>query len=365
MVRRLKRVDWSLFLTMLALVSYGLVMIYSSSALRAYQTFENLEFFFARQFVWGLLGIGVCLFVALVSRKTLIQVAPALFVISVLLLFLVLIPVIGREAGGARRWIDFGLFSFQPSELARVTLILMLAAFLSRTTSDQNLDVQAIAWGLFMVGLVVALVGLGPDVGMAVLIFTSGLAVLFVAGLPIRSLLILGFFGVPFGMGVIFISGYRRARLLSFLNPWGDPYDHGYHTIQALAALGNGGFAGKGLGESLTKISMLPEPYTDSIVAVIGEELGFLGVFLVVGLVSYLIVKGFIISLQSSSVFDRLLGIGVCCLLGFQSFINLAVISALIPVTGMTMPFISYGGSSLVTNMLCMGLLLNISRRSG
>lgn len=356
--------DWSLFLCMMALVILGLVMVYSSSAETAYEALGSMDYFLTRQLISMVLGLLACFLLALIHPRALKQIVPALFWVSVVLLVLVLIPSLGRKVGGARRWLALGMFSFQPSEVARVTLVLMLGVYVADGVPGDRLFSKKLIGGLVLIALVVGLVAAAPDFGMAMLIFLTGCVVLFVAGIPLRSLVVLLVVSTPVIGYLVFSSGYRRARVMAYLNPWGDPLDQGYHTIQALNALGSGGLAGRGLGESYYKTGILPEPFTDSIVAVIGEELGYLGVLFLILLVAYLMVRGFVISLQSTDGFDRLVGVGLCTLIGLQALVNLAVVSALIPATGMTMPYVSYGGSSLIMNMAALGILMNISRRS-
>lgn len=354
--------DWSLFIVMMGLIALGMVMIFSSSAISAYQMVSSVSYFFQRQLVWGLIGMGVCFVAMTVSFDTIKQLSPFLYSVVAVLLVLVLIPFIGREAGGARRWIDLGFVGFQPSEIAKITLVFAAGYYLTRgERKEQNVvrDITVVG-GITL--LYAVLIALEPDVGTAFQMFVIGMMMLFLAGFPYHYILFSFVLAMPLGALTVFASGYRRERVIAYLNPWGDPLDKGYHAIQSLKALGAGGISGRGLGESLQKMGYLPEPYTDSIVAVMGEELGFLGILFLIGLLGYLVVKGFTVSLQSTDPFKRLVGVGLSALIALQAIINLSVVSGLIPTTGVSMPFISYGGSSLILNMAAVGLLMNISR---
>jgi cell division protein FtsW len=360
----LLKYDWSLFITMMALVSLGLVMIFSSSAISAYQLVSSISYFFQRQIVWSLVGMGVCFTAMTVSFDTIKKLTPLFYVVVAVLLVAVLVPFIGREAGGARRWIDLGIVGFQPSSLAKVALILTTSLYLtSGERKEQNVvrDITVVG-GLTL--LYAILVALEPDVGTAFQMFLIGMTMLFLAGFPYHYILFSFVLAMPLGALTVFTSGYRRDRVIAYLDPWGDPLDKGYHAIQSMKALGAGGLTGRGLGESLQKMGYLPEPYTDTIVAVMGEELGFLGVLFLIGLIGYLVVKGITVSLRVTDPFQRLVGVGLSALIAMQAAINLSVVSGLIPTTGVSMPFISYGGSSLVLNMGIVGLLMNISREA-
>ncbi len=363
-MKMFKEIDLSLLLSTAVLLVVGLLMVFSSSAMNAYREFGNEFYFFQRQLIWCVFGIIALLVTASISFETLKKLIPLFYVGTLITLVLVLIPFIGHESGGARRWLHFGFIGFQPSEFAKLAVISMCALYLT----TQKLEQKNIVRDLFVISMLVMamafLIVLQPDAGTAFHIALLGFVMLLLAGFPYHYLISLGVLGVPLAGAAIFISDYRRARIISYLNPWGDPFDRGYHAIQTLRALSRGGLFGQGLGESLLKRGYLPEPFTDSIVAVLGEELGFIGLMFVIGMLVIIIVRGFMISLQSSSSFDRILGVGLVFLIGFQSSLNLAVVGGLLPTTGVPMPLVSYGGSSLLVNMMAIGLLLNISRRS-
>ncbi len=354
--------DWSLFLAMLALVIFGLVMIFSSSAISAFQLVGSIQYFFRRQVLWSLVGLTICLAAVVVPFDVLKRLTPLFYAGVLVLLGLVLIPGVGREAGGARRWIDLGPIGFQPSELAKLAVIMISALYMSSASRDNNRRYKNILVVSLLTGVLAVLIALEPDIGTAFQIALIGFVMLFVSGFPYRYLVSLVILCVPLAGFTIFTSGYRRARVLAYLNPWADPLDKGYHAIQFMRTLQTGGFTGVGLGESVHKMGYLPEPFTDSIVAILGEELGLIGILALIVLVGFLVVRGFMISLRARDVYQRLVGVGISSLIGIQAALNLSVVSGVIPTTGVSMPFISYGGSSLVVNMTAVGLLLNISR---
>lgn len=360
-MNRLTDVDPGLVLVTLTLVVMGLVTIYSASALSAYKMVGEAQYFFHKQFIWSLLGTVACAVIALVPFTVIRTFTVPLYGLSNVLLALVLVPYIGREAGGAWRWIDLGFIGFQPSELAKLAVILTAGLYLSNAEVNGKNQFRDLLVLCLITFVPVFLIALEPDIGTAFQVASLGMIMMFLAGFPLLYLVGIGLLATPVGALTIFSSGYRTERVVAYLNPWADPYDKGYHVLQSLKALSSGGFTGKGLGESTLKMGYLPEPYTDSIVSIYGEEMGFLGILLLVALFGYLVYKGFSVSLQCSDSFERIVGIGVTFLIGFQAVLNMAVVSALIPTTGVSMPFLSYGGSSLLTNMMGLGLLMNLS----
>lgn len=362
-MKMLRKVDLSLLLATGILLIIGLVSVFSASAMNAYKHFGSEFYFFQRQVIWSLIALTALMVVITIPQELLKQLIPLFYVLVLISLVLVLVPFIGYESGGARRWIHLGIIGFQPSEFAKLAVILAGSLYLTGKKLKQQTMIRDMFIISFLILVMAFLILFQPDAGTAFHIGLLGLILLLLAGFPYHYIFSLIALLIPVGGVAIFISDYRRARLISFLNPWGDPFDRGYHAIQSLRALSRGGFLGQGLGESMMKQGYLPEPYTDSIMAVLGEELGFIGLFLVISLIIFIIIRGYMISLQSSDSFDRMVGVGLVFLFGFQSALNLAVVAGLVPTTGVPMPFISYGGSSLLVNMMIIGLLLNISRR--
>jgi cell division protein FtsW len=362
MKSKLGEVDWELFLVMLALVIIGLVMILSASAVSAMQMVDQARYFFYRQLTWSIIGLIGCFIATIIPFDVIKKLTPLFYAIGLLLLILVLVPFIGREASGASRWIDLGIVGFQPSAFAKLSLITTIALYLSSVELKPNQYLRHLMVALLLTFAYAFLVAIEPDLGTATQLGIISLCMLFLAGFPISYLMSVGLMGVPVVALTIFTSGYQTERVMAYLNPWSHPYGKGYHIIQSMKALARGGMSGLGMGESIAKRGYLPEPYTDSIVAVMGEELGLIGVSFLILLIVYLIYKGFAISMKSRDPFKKMVGAGLSAMIGIKVILNLSVVTGLVPTTGVAMPFISYGGSALLVNMISVGLLLNISR---
>lgn len=333
----------------------GLLAIYDASVVEAYRTFADKLYFLKLQAQWALVGVAAAVGTYFFPYPRLRPLAPPLLLAAIVLLVLVLIPGVGVEALGARRRIDLGPIGVQPAEFAKLAFIIYLAAFLSAKKDS--------IWPLWLAtAIIFGLIVLEPDLGTAVVLLGSAFTVYFVSGAPLLTLLILAIIGVLAGAGVIFVSPYRKERLLTFLDPARDPLGASYHIRQILIALGSGGLFGLGLGQSRQKFQYLPEVTTDSIFAVIAEEVGFVGAVTLILLFLLLIYRGFHIARSCPDSFGRLLATGIVSLIGFQALVNLAAMVALVPLTGVPLPFISYGGSSLVVTLAGIGILLNISK---
>jgi len=275
--------------------------------------------------------------------------------VTLLSLVLVLIPSLGTQIMGARRWLAIGGFGFQPAELIKLTFVLYLAALLSKKKQ---------LWPfLLLLGMILLLIMLEPDLGTAVVVTATGMVVYFASGGPIWQMGLISLTGLLAGVGLIFSSSYRKERLLTFLNPTRDPLGASYHIRQILIALGSGGLFGVGLGQSRQKYEYLPATTTDSIFAVIAEEVGFIGGSLVILAFLVLIWRGMKIAREAPDEFSSLLATGITAWIGLQALVNLAAMVALVPLTGVPLPFISYGGSSLVIALVGVGILLNISKQ--
>jgi cell division protein FtsW len=347
-----------LVLTTLGLVAFGLVMVYSATSTPAALGDSDPGYYLKRQSVYALLGIGLMVVLARTSFRNFRQFAPILVTGALALLLVVL--AIGDPVNGARRWITFGPAVFQPSELAKLALCVWAAAYLSRRRAPQTLGELARPFGV-LVAVFCALLLAEPDLGtsIAVLVMLAGL--LAVAGTP------LGVLGAGAGvagaiaLAAIAIEPYRRERLLSFFDPWSDADGAGFQTVQALIGLGSGGIFGRGLGESVVKNFYLPEAHTDMIFAIIGEELGLIGTLLVIGAFLLFAYAGFRVALACGDPFGKLLAAGLTTLVCGQALINLAAVLGLAPLTGIPLPFVSAGGSSLVIALTSVGILLNIA----
>lgn len=348
--------DKSLFLLALGLTLFGFIMIYSSSSAVAFRDFGDKLYYLKNQFLWGFVGLISFIFFSFFDYHKLLKLSPLIFLGCLIALVCVLLPGIGTKLLGARRWINIGGFSFQPAEAAKLSSILYLSALLHKKPSLKKF--------LGVITILGILILAEPDLGTAVVTLATGFIIYFVSGASLIHFLVLGP-GVLLAAGLAIISSsYRRSRLATFLNQQADPLGASYHVRQALIALGSGGIFGVGLGQSRQKYLFLPEVTTDSIFAVIGEELGLIGAVIVVLAFLWLIIKGLEIARNAPDSGGTLLAVGIVSLLGVQAFINIAAMVALVPLTGVPLPFISYGGSSLIVSLTEMGILINISRQS-
>ena len=358
--------DYALVFSIFAIIIFGLIMLWSASVVAGFQKFGDSYYYLKHQFVYGVIFGTIAFLIA--SKINYIfwkKYAFPLIIATVVLLLMVLIPGIGAEYLGARRWISIGGLLFQPTELAKLTFLLYLAAWLTKRSKKGMEDIYyGLLPFLFLLGIMGLLIILQPDMSTLTVIGIIALVVYFVAGAPWKHLALIGIGGLGlFGL-LIKIAPYRAARLSTFLNPELDPQGIGYHVNQALLALGTGGIFGLGLGHSRQKFNFLPEPYGDSIFAVIGEELGFVFSMAFIFLFIYLIWRGYRVVKNTSDVFGMLLAIGIVTWIAFQAFINIGAMVALIPMTGIPLPLVSYGSTSLVMVMFALGILVNISKHT-
>jgi cell division protein FtsW len=357
--RRSSGLDYHLLvLVTLGLVAFGLVMVYSASSARAALAADDPAFYLKRQALYALAGIVALVLLSRMDyRRLRFAVAPLLFGSFALL---VAVLVLGTPVNGARRWLSLGPATLQPSELAKLALVLWLAAYLARRPAPQSLGELLRPIGL-VVGTAFALVIVEPDLGTAIAIAIMASAVLLVAGTRLPTLAAAGALGFFLVAAAIWLEPYRRERVLSFLDPWQDPEGAGFQSVQAMIALGSGGFFGNGLGESVQKVYYLPEASTDMIFAIVGEELGLLGAFAVIVAFVVFGYAGFNIALGCRDPFGKLLAAGVTALVCGQAAVNVSAVMGLAPLTGIPLPFVSYGGSSLVVGLASVGILLNIA----
>lgn len=363
MPRRLTPDMW-LFGAAVVLLSAGVVMVYSASAIVAADRFHDPYFFLKKQLFWAMLGAGA-LWVALrVDYRLLEKAVLPLLIVAGVLLVLVLVPPFGQAINGTRRWIRFGPVSFQPAELAKLALVLYLAAFLAKRRGDLAEFRTGAAPALAVAGLLAGLVLVQPDLGncMTLIVVTFGL--LYLAGSPARHLAWVAAPAVPLIALAIWMAPYRLRRITAFVDPWSDPRGSGFQIIQSWLALGNGGLVGQGIGGSRQKLFYLPEAHTDFIFAIVGEEIGFVGAMTMVGLFAVLIWRGLRIGLRAADPFGSYLALGITVLLATQTLVNLGVVTGLLPTKGLPLPFISFGGSALLMTMIATGVLLNISQHA-
>lgn len=355
-------IDHTLLGITVILALIGLVMVFSASAVVAGNRFQDPGFFLKRQLLW--LACGLVL-LHLVSRIDYIwwkRCAIPLLGLMVVLLVLVLLPSFGVVANGARRWLRLGPITIQPAELAKLIAVIYLAAFLAKKEDRITNFLGGLVPPLLVIGVLGGFVLLERDLGTVVVLGSVAISLLFLGGARISHLVYLGLCAVPVILVLVLGSTYRRERVMTFLAPWKDASDAGFQITQSFLAFGSGGPFGVGLGEGKQKLFFLPEAHTDFVLALVGEELGLVGTGAVIFLFALFVVRGFQVAARARMPFGRYLGMGITLLIGVQALINASVVTGLVPTKGLTLPFISYGGSSMVTCMLGVGILLNISR---
>ncbi len=358
----MKKFDLLLFITIITISLFGIIMIYSASYIWAEYKFNDPFKFVKHQGLFFIIGIIMMLITSKIPYRVYFEKANTLLLISIILLILVIIPGIGTVRNGSRSWFGIGSFGIQPSEFAKLTLIIFTSKYLTKNEKNLKYIKKGVLPILGIVILVFGLIMLQPDFGTGMIILVSIIGLLFVSGVDFKFFIRLGLIGLIGIVLLIAIAPYRLERILSFLNPWSDPLGSGFQIIQSLYAIGPGGLFGQGFMNSRQKHFYLPEPQTDFIFSIISEEFGFLGILIVAALFTIIIFKGFKIAQNSGDKFAKFLAFGITFGLAFQAILNLMVVVGLIPVTGVTLPFLSYGGSSLLITLISMGVLLNISR---
>ena len=354
--------DKKLFLCIIILSIFGLVMIYSASFIWAEFKYNDPFKFVKMQGIFLLLGILIMFFVSKIDYHFYYKYSNKILFMCLILLILVLIPGIGSVRNGSRSWFGLGSLGIQPSEFAKIGLIIYVSKYISNNKRIMNNILKGVFPLLGIIFLFFILIMLEPDFGTAMVIVLTLVSLIFISGVQISFFVKTGLFGLIGIIGIIIAAPYRMKRIISFLNPWSDPLGSGYQILQSLYAIGPGGLIGQGFLNSRQKHFYLPEPQTDFIFSIISEELGFLGVIIVVGLFFYIFYLGIINSLRCKDLFGKCLSFGLIFGLIIQALLNLMVVVGLIPVTGVTLPFISYGGSSLLVSMISIGIILNISK---
>ncbi len=355
----MKKFDLLLLIGILSLIFFGLFMIYDISSFVAFRDFGDKYYYIREQIVWASLGLaGLTFFSFFDYRKLFLFALPAL-IVSIIFLILVFVPRIGVYTLGAHRWVNFRFFVLQPAEFLKFALAIYLSAWFSQKEKGRLLAF------FLLIGFVLFLVLMEPDMGTAFIILFEGLVIYFLSGDSLTYL----FLSLPFigalGYLLIKLEPYRAKRLNTFFNYHQSIQDASYHVRQILISLGSGGIFGVGLGNSLQKYAYLPENTTDSIFAIIAEELGFIGAVVLITIFMVIVWRGFVISSRARDKFGKLLSAGIISFLGIQAITNLAAQTAFLPLTGIPLPFISYGGSSLVVDLCSVGILLNISKQGG
>lgn len=351
-----KQIDVYLISAIIFLTIFGILMIYNASSVIAFRDFGDKYHYFKEQLVWMILGyISLGIF-SFIDYKIYYTLALPLLLTAIGLLIAVFIPGIGIHVLGASRWINLGFTTLQPAEFVKLSLAIYLSAWFSKKEKERFLAF------CLLIGLVFLLIMAQPDMGTASIILFEGLIVYFLSGGNMKQFLVLIPVVLIGGLGLIKLSPYRAQRLSAFFSAHQSVNDTSYHVKQILIALGSGGIFGVGLGNSLQKYAYLPENVTDSIFAIIAEELGLIGGTLLIAVYIFIIWRGFIIAMRSKDNFARLLAGAITAFIGIQVVVNLAAMTALIPLTGVPLPFISYGGSALIADLGAIGILLNISR---
>lgn len=356
--------NYNLLFILGTIIVFGLVMLSSASAVIAFEKFGDANYYLKHQLIYGVV-IGMIAFwiMSRIDYHYWKQYAFPLIMVSIVLLFLVLVPGIGTEFLGAKRWINLGVVLFQPSELVKLTFLLYLAVWLEKRAEEiEDFSYSFLPFLIMIAFLVFMIAGVQKDLGTTIVLAIIAISIYFVAGAPWKHLSWLGIGGISLFFLLIKIAPYRAARLTVFLNPELDPQGIGYHINQSLLAIGSGGFFGLGLGHSRQKFNYLPEPAGDSIFAIISEELGFLFAALLIVLFLALMYQGFKIARNAPDMYGKLMAAGITAWITFQAMVNMAAMLSLIPLTGIPLPFISYGSTSLVTLLTACGILVNISR---
>jgi cell division protein FtsW len=359
-----KEYDKTILLLAVVLTCFGVVMVYSSSSIMAAKRFGDGLYFLKRQGLYAILGFILMAAMMHLDYHHLRRLVIPFFLCCAVMLVAVLIPGIGSHAGGAARWIRLPGFSIQPAELAKLGLILYMAHSLAK--KKEKIKSFKFSFIPYMVVLAVLLflMLLQPDLGGALTLGVVAMVMLLVAGTRLSYLMSVVILALPFLYFAVMNVDYRRRRILAFLDPWEDPTTTGFQIIQSWIAFGTGGLFGNGLGEGKQKLFYLPEAHTDFIFSVVGEELGFAGVIVITAMFLVLVMRGLRTSLGAPDDFGRYLAFGVTLLLGLQAFVNIAVVMGMLPTKGLALPFLSYGGTSLLTTLLSVGILLNISSQA-
>lgn len=359
------KIDLILVYAVMTLVFFGSIMIASAGLGYSIVKFSDEYFFFKRQFLFGILpGLAMLFIIKNIDYHFWKKFSFIFFAISIVFLILVFVPNVGTKIYGASRWISLGPISFQPSEMLKISLVIYLAAWLeSRRDKIKDFYDGLLPFIVIVAGISFLLIK-QPDIGTLGVIILIAMSIFFVSGAKVSHMLLMGAGGLVSLLALIKFESYRMDRLLVFLHPELDPQGIGYQINQALLAIGSGGIFGVGLGNSAQKFSYLPEPAGDSIFAIVGEELGLVGVTILVILFIIIAVRGLKIAKKAPDMFGMLLAVGFTSWIVFQAFINISAISGLIPLTGIPLPFISYGGTSIIFLLISVGILLNISKQA-
>lgn len=349
------KVDFGLLACVGALLVFGLIMVYDAAVVQAFKDHGDKYYYIKQQLIWMGLGVVTLFSFTFFNYQFLKKMALPILILSLILLLAVFIPGLGFSAGGAHRWLNLGPVNIQPAEIIKLASIIFFASLF-----EKKVKTFPFFSVVFTVSFIIGI--LQRDLGSTVVFFLTSVFIYYFAGAPAKYILS----SIPVGLigFLIFVlsADYRKNRVLAFLNPFADVQGYSYHISQVLIAIGSGGFFGLGIGQSRQKFEYIPEVTTDSIFAVVGEELGFAGSIFLISLFIILVYKGFKITRECNEPFGKLLAFGLTCWLGLQTIINLGAMVSIFPLTGVPLPFISYGGSALLANLVAVGILLNISK---
>lgn len=358
-----RNADLLIVATVLMLLGIGVVIVYSASAIKAQQTFGDSLYFAKRQLLWAVAGLIMMFIMMNFDYTRLKKWSKMIMLICFFLLIIVLTPL-GVERNGSQAWLGIGSFGIQPSEASKLGLIIFFAWYLEKHQDRIHQFRTGLLPPLAILLAALGLIMLEPDLGQSTVLAGTTLIVIFAAGAKVKHLLGLASLAIPAFAALVIVAPYRLKRIFAFIDPWKYELDAGYQIIQSLYALGPGGLMGLGLGRSRQKFLYLPEPQTDFIFCILAEELGFIGAATVLMLFLLLLWRGVRVAVTAKDTFGSLLAIGITGMIAVQVIINIGVVTGSMPVTGITLPFISYGGSSLLLTLTAIGILLNISRHS-
>ncbi|MFO8164464.1 MAG: putative lipid II flippase FtsW [Desulfatiglandales bacterium] len=356
--------DSVILIAVLLLIGVGLIAIFSASSILAEQRYGDHYYYLKKQGVFCLFGLLLMIVATHINYLFYRSFVYFFMGLSLLLLILLFVPGFGVKVAGAQRWLRFGIISLQPSEAAKLCLAIFVAYSMSKNAENMGTFLHGLLPNVLMASIFMILILLQPDLGTALIIGMWVLILLFIGGVNLGQLMVLLGLLTPIVFYLISHTAYRLHRWWAFLNPWEDPQGFGFQIIHSFLAFGSGGLFGVGLGNSKQKLFYLPEPHTDFILSIIAEEIGFIGVSVILILFTFIIIKGMKIALHAQELFGTYLALGITCMLAVQVMVNMGVVMALLPTKGLTLPFISYGGSSLVVNLIGIGILMNISKKT-
>ncbi|MCF6095303.1 putative lipid II flippase FtsW [Microaerobacter geothermalis] len=354
--------DFFILFTTLLIVGFGITMLFSASSIVSYWEMNDRWFFTRKQIIWAILGLIGMLITMNIPYSFFKRWFVLILFVILILLSLVFVKGIGIEANNARSWIGTDAFTLQPAEFAKLGLIIYLAGLISKKEGKIQDLTKGYVPAVLIIGIIFILIAKQPDYGTAMIILSIGIVMLVIGGAKLKHLFLTGLPALAIITYYVFSAEYRRVRFASFLNPWEDRYESGWQLVQSLLAIGHGGITGTGFGKSIQKFMYIPYPQNDFIFSIMAEELGFVGVSLFIFVLILLIWRSILVTQKIDDPFANLLGIGIVSMIAIQTILNIGVVTGLLPNTGVPLPFISYGGSSLIVMMTSMGIILSISR---